>query len=398
MNILFDCTSTQPEEGITINGGGEFSSIILKELLKYKNDDISLVFSRQKGKNCLAQTLADENKIMCFWYNDLDELSNIINSKFDKVVFPVCYPVYNKLKINNGIDVLGFVLDMSCFYEQYIFTAPGEFYKNDGLNFLRFLKKKVLRKYKMNIYLLWHKKLFNLNDNTSIYTCSYYSKSALEHFCYPNIVSGVYYCPTNNETLLFEDYEEKEVLNKYELISKSYFLLSSGSRWFKNNYMAIRSLDELMNDERILNKKEDFKVCVLGCTTNIKRFYIKHVKHKDRFVFCDFLDIKELNILYKNAHCFIYPSLLEGFGYPPIEAMKYSTVSLCSTSTSITEICGNGVIYFDPRINDSIKLAIYRSFDEEYMNIIRKHMENRYIELCYKQKIDLDEIIKLILG
>ena len=59
--------------------------------------------------------------------------------------------------------------------------------------------------------------------------------------------------------------------------------------------------------------------------------------------------------LYKNAEALIYPSLNEGFGFPPLEAMKFGCPVVASNNPAIQEAVGNCGFYFDPK--DEISLA-----------------------------------------
>ena len=58
---------------------------------------------------------------------------------------------------------------------------------------------------------------------------------------------------------------------------------------------------------------------------------------------------------YKNASLFVYPSLYEGFGMPPLEAMHFGCPVVCSNSGSIPEEVGNAALLFDPYSVDSIR-------------------------------------------
>lgn len=62
--------------------------------------------------------------------------------------------------------------------------------------------------------------------------------------------------------------------------------------------------------------------------------------------------------LYKNAFCFVYPSLYEGFGLPPLEAMALGCPVVASNSSSIPEVVGNGGILFDSYSEESMINAI----------------------------------------
>jgi glycosyltransferase involved in cell wall biosynthesis len=61
-----------------------------------------------------------------------------------------------------------------------------------------------------------------------------------------------------------------------------------------------------------------------------------------------FVSEQELDNLYKNASLFVFPSLYEGFGLPPLEAMRRGLPVASSNTTCLQEILGDAAIYFDP--------------------------------------------------
>jgi glycosyltransferase involved in cell wall biosynthesis len=65
-----------------------------------------------------------------------------------------------------------------------------------------------------------------------------------------------------------------------------------------------------------------------------------------------------LAALYEGASALVYPSLYEGFGMPPLEAMSYGCVPVCSHSGSIPEIAGPAAAYFDPTDPESIRSVL----------------------------------------
>ncbi len=62
-----------------------------------------------------------------------------------------------------------------------------------------------------------------------------------------------------------------------------------------------------------------------------------------------------LSQYYKNALFFVYPSLYEGFGIPPLEAMGFGCPVACSDTSSIPEVVGDAAIMFDPNSIESIQ-------------------------------------------
>lgn len=67
-----------------------------------------------------------------------------------------------------------------------------------------------------------------------------------------------------------------------------------------------------------------------------------------RLRFVDLPSDEEIAALYKSAKLFIFPSRIEGFGLPPLEAMSYNTPVACSSASSLPEICSDAANYFHP--------------------------------------------------
>jgi glycosyltransferase involved in cell wall biosynthesis len=65
-----------------------------------------------------------------------------------------------------------------------------------------------------------------------------------------------------------------------------------------------------------------------------------------------------LAVHYQNAAAFVYPSLYEGFGIPPLEAMALGCPVVCSKSSSIPEVVGDAGEYFDPQHIESIRASL----------------------------------------
>ena len=70
--------------------------------------------------------------------------------------------------------------------------------------------------------------------------------------------------------------------------------------------------------------------------------------HAGDIVFTDYLPEHELVALYSGAGVFVYPSLFEGFGLPPVEAMACGAPVIVSNTTSLPEVCGEAALYVEP--------------------------------------------------
>ncbi len=75
----------------------------------------------------------------------------------------------------------------------------------------------------------------------------------------------------------------------------------------------------------------------------------------DDVIFPDYVPVADLPYFYSGATAMVYPSLYEGFGLPPLEAMASGTPVLSSRATSLPEVLGDAVLYFDPY--NSLELA-----------------------------------------
>ena len=85
----------------------------------------------------------------------------------------------------------------------------------------------------------------------------------------------------------------------------------------------------------------------------------------DRVKFLDFVTDEDLPSFYKNAICFVLPSLYEGFGLPILEAMKYGCPVLTSNVSSLPEAGGDAALYFDPQDVEDIAKKINQVISDE---------------------------------
>jgi glycosyltransferase involved in cell wall biosynthesis len=70
------------------------------------------------------------------------------------------------------------------------------------------------------------------------------------------------------------------------------------------------------------------------------------------------IPLAELASLYQRAACLVFPSLYEGFGLPPLEAMACGCPVAASNVTAIPEVCGDAAVLFDPKDPESIANAV----------------------------------------
>ena len=92
-------------------------------------------------------------------------------------------------------------------------------------------------------------------------------------------------------------------------------------------------------------------------------------KMLDKIVFIGYVDDEDLPVLYSNAMWFTYTSKYEGFGLPPLEAMKCGCPVVTSNRSSLPEVCGDAAIIVDSDSEDE-HVAAYKTmyFDEDLRN------------------------------
>jgi hypothetical protein len=234
-------------------------------------------------------------------------------------------------------------------------------------------------------------RLFSIAKNQSIITVSVHTKYSINYF-FPDIKLPpieILYSP--QKTIHAESVNEEFILKKYTLMKKKYILLIGGDRHEKGAYRACKALYKLFSTNSSLN---DINVIILGISN--KEIFEKIINNSKKFIFSGYVSASELETLYRNAHLFIYPTLNEGFGYPPLEAMKYGTLCACSANSAITEICGDSVLYFNPYDDVEMGIRVLQSFDKDIRYEKVEKMKARYALIREKQDRDLNTLVKLI--
>ncbi len=162
------------------------------------------------------------------------------------------------------------------------------------------------------------------------------------------IYEGVANLSKGRDSLFVAKLKEDEVLREYNIANP--FLLYVGNAYpHKNLEFLIKCFLKVYknnNDLRlVLVGKEDY-------------FYKKIKEFRDNFlgpeledivIFTAYVPDEKLEILYQEAKLYVFPSLYEGFGLPPLEAMARSCPVLSSNTSSMPEILGEAALYFNPK-------------------------------------------------
>ena len=111
-------------------------------------------------------------------------------------------------------------------------------------------------------------------------------------------------------------------------------------------------------------------------------------------------DDSVLAALYASAKAFVYPSLYEGFGIPPLEAMSFGCPAVCADSSSIPEVVGDAAHLFDPKSESDLRVAMEQViFSSEYAARLRAKGYERIKLFSWKKCADDTlNVYKKVLG
>ena len=209
-------------------------------------------------------------------------------------------------------------------------------------------------------FLLWYKTLFFVQSRIclSLFTVSESSKFrlALHLKISPDRIRVI----SNAAEHILEANPDNRILEKFNLLYGSYFLTVGSANPSKNINFLINAFLMLHVDSRI-------KLVVVGGINNkvfAEKDNISYVSGSN-VIYTGRINDSELRSLYENAKAFVFPSIYEGFGIPPLEAMSCGCPVLASNFEAILEVCGDGAEYFDPSSTNSILNCLMRALNEE---------------------------------
>lgn len=148
------------------------------------------------------------------------------------------------------------------------------------------------------------------------------------------------------------------VFDRLGLGARPYILAVSSRSSHKNVGRVVEAM-ELLADESI--------DLVLAGGGNQRVFRGPGTPSSRRIRMAGYVSDGELRALYERAGCFVYPSLYEGFGLPPLEAMNCGCPVIASRAASLPEVCGDAALYCDPDDPADIARGIARVMESEQL-------------------------------
>ncbi|MBT4941452.1 MAG: glycosyltransferase family 4 protein [Candidatus Magasanikbacteria bacterium] len=152
--------------------------------------------------------------------------------------------------------------------------------------------------------------------------------------------------------------DAKQVLEKYH-ISKPYVIYVGAAYPHKN-------LDRLVDAWQVFQETHGntHQLVLVGKENYFYTKLQEKINSLNSVVYTGFVPDQELVALYKKAKLYVFPSLYEGFGIPPLEAMQYGIPVVSSSATCLPEVLGGAAIYVDPLHIEGMAEAIHRGLDD----------------------------------
>jgi len=378
MKILFDLISIQKYH----SGGGEYVKKVLDELLSKSGNVIFGLFnSRLSFLDKDLENLRTKIQLLDISKNTISEYVRLYEVDILFVGIIQRYIAYNLENIECRIVcVMHDIGDMEfldnrihflsqCSLKNYLRLSVDYWFPRIKYSTLR---RTISRYQKIESFLL--------QDNVTIITVSQYTANSIKYY-FLKIGNkkhiNILYPPS-------KQYIRKNIIDnsKIDMIlasGKKYILFVNANRENKNFNIVLKCFNRV---------KEIFPDMLLVVTGKNR-----DISNKD-IIGLNYVSTSDIENLYMHAWALIYPSLTEGFGYPPIEAMKYGTPVISSNVCSMPEILDDAALYCSPFYVNDLFYRI-RLLEERYQWYKLKS-EEQYQKILKRQKEDLHILIDMI--
>lgn len=378
--LLFDLLYAQPLGGVKFHGGGEYIKSVFQAVINVKNPAYSLevCFNKNAFLDDWILEIIQEKNIPVHQVVNANDVINVIEKMEDK----------KNLRFFTGMiysySGVSFPKDIKTYGVCHGLRGLEKPYDREAVRFIRnnadikdCIRNTILWKRTHKHLLLYFTEILEKFDE--VITDSEHSKySIMVNF--PKIAKEknirVFYAPSK--------YVEATINSEN---TAPYIMMVSANRWLKNCYRGVLAIDQLYQSGYL----EGIKTHVYG---NLPSKMRNKLKCKNNFIFYDYVESEELEAAYKNCSVFFYPTLNEGFGLPPLEAMKYGKTCVISAICSLPEVYGDSVYYCNPydimEMKNRILQAIEHPIEVDYIS-------RKVKSINYRQMKDTETVCSLLL-
>lgn len=388
MNILFDLVSTQG----TINGGGEYVKTVflaLMDKIEHEQLPVSVFAMYNSADNMAFDDLQIEDikrfgqvRLVDVGGKSIPQLAEEL--KIDVFFIGIAQKIAKYYRLDGLKCRTVCVIHDMAHQEAQNVGLPQYLVQN---NLKAWFKQFALNKWfesKRHI----NRDLYGMIDcldgiQTDYVAVSEYSKNSILYLTninsekiqvlYSPLKANVMHPSVDNQTL-------KSLIDKQE----KFFLVVSANRPLKNATRVINAYRKFIKDTG-----SKIKLVTIGY-----RQAPACVGH----VVLPYLSESDLENAYKYCYALVYSSMLEGFGYPPVEAMKFGRPVISSNVCSMPEVLGDAPIYVSPFYETDIYRALRILSDEDLAHEVSGKSLRRFAMVENRQKEDLEKLLNLILG
>jgi glycosyltransferase involved in cell wall biosynthesis len=222
--------------------------------------------------------------------------------------------------------------------------------------------------------------VFAISHSTKNDLCNYRKEINPDNVSVTHLAASDIFYPVTDEK------RKSAVKEKYGIPDGKYVLSLATLEPRKNIETTIKSFVNLIRQEKI----SDLNLVLVGTKgwkfDNIFNSIVKEKDLQNKIIFTGYADDEDLAPLYSSALVFVYPSLYEGFGLPPLEAMRCGLPVITSNTSSLPEVVGDAGMMVDPHDSDMICEKIFEIFcDEHKSDVMSQKSLRRAQEFSWNQ-------------
>jgi glycosyltransferase involved in cell wall biosynthesis len=164
--------------------------------------------------------------------------------------------------------------------------------------------------------------------------------------------------------------EEKieEINTKYQILNTKYILYVGALQPRKNLEVLIEAFDSVKSLPRTVLGSSDLKLVLAGGKAWMWEGIMDRIAHSaysNDIIVTGTISFSDIVSLYRSAKAFVFPSLYEGFGIPILEAFASKVPVISAKNSSLAEIGGDAVLYFDEKNSEDLASKIKNVLENE---------------------------------
>ncbi|MCM2322383.1 MAG: glycosyltransferase family 4 protein [Oligoflexia bacterium] len=192
----------------------------------------------------------------------------------------------------------------------------------------------------------------------AVITVSRYSADQIERR-FPQLGERIQVIPNGGDGRFAPGAVDRDLLVRYGLTERGYLLYVGGFEERKNVRALVRAYRAAFE-----GRKDAPLLALVGDFSEASEALLRLSQDETRVRWLGYVPDEELIRLYRGALCSVVPSRDEGFGFQALEAMACGNPVLCSNATSLPEVGGDAVAYFQPDDTEALKALLIRAVSE----------------------------------